>query len=153
MFGLKGWPAGLAVAVAALAAVTALTWAADGGPRTAHALAAQASAGAPCADAPVLDANTLAMFFAPLGAGEWGVEVAVVDAATFTIAVAGKEYEATIGADNVAQVKGPDEASAQLLARDISVCLGGVAYAREQPPGSWTEAGAYVPLVPVADEH
>lgn len=153
MFGLKGWTAGLAVAVAALVGVTALTWAADGGPRTVHALAAQASSGAPCADAPVLDANTLAVFFAPLGAEEWGVKVAVVDAATFTIAVAGQVYEATIGADNVAAVKGPDEGSAQLLARDISVCLGGVAYAREQPPGMWTEAGGYVPLVAAADEH
>ncbi|WP_298827461.1 hypothetical protein [uncultured Piscinibacter sp.] len=153
MFGLKGWAAGWAMAVTALVAVTALTWAADGGPQTVHALSVEASAGAPCADAPLLDANTLAVFFAPLGAGEWGVEVEVVDAATFTVTVAGQKYEATIGENNVAVVKGPDETSAQLLARDISVCLGGVAYAREQPPGMWTAEGGYVPLVPVADEH
>lgn len=143
----------LAVAVA-VGALIPLPGGNGAHPAAVHALAVPAAQLAgPCEGAPELDADTLAMFFAPAVAQGDPPPAAIVDESTFTVSYGGATYTVKVPADGAPSADGPDAASAALLARHVGLCVGAVAMTADDAPGQWTDAGTYVAAVgePVAD--
>lgn len=143
----------LAVAVA-VGAVIPLPGGHGNQPAAVHALAVPAAQLAgPCEGAPQLDAETLAMFFAPAVDKGAPVPVAIVDAETFTINYGGATYTVKVPADGAPSADGPDAASSALLGHHVGLCVGVVTMTAEDAPGQWAEGGTYVRMVaqPAAD--
>lgn len=143
----------LAVAVA-VGAVLPLPGGNGAHPAAVHALAVPAERLAgPCEGAPQLDADTLAMFFAPAVDKGDPAPVAIVDAETFTVTYGGATYTVRVPADGAPSADGPDAASAALLGHHVGLCVGVVTMTAEDAPGQWTDAGTYVAAssAPVAD--
>lgn len=123
-------------------------------PAAVHALAVPAAQLAgPCEGAPQLDADTLAMFFAPAVAQGDPAPVAIVDAETFTVTYGGATYTVRVPADGAPSADGPDAASAALLGHHVGLCVGVVTMTAEDAPGTWQSDGTYKAMAsaPVAD--
>lgn len=119
-------------------------------PVTVHALdVAPAALAGPCEGAPQLDAETLAMFFAPAVDPGAPAPVAIVDPTSFTVTYGPSTYTVTL-ADGIPAATGPDDASAALLARHVGLCVGVLSTTPQDGPGMWTDAGTYIPMAAVA---
>ena len=137
--------AALIAAAAIVGAVVPLPGGSAPGVATVHALAVPAGQLAgPCAGAPQLAPETLAMFFAPALDADAPSPVAIVDAETFTLTVADATY--TVNIANGVDVMGGDAASAALLGRHVGLCVGEFAMTPEDAPGIWTATGEYQPI-------
>lgn len=123
-------------------------------PAAVHALAVPAAQLAgPCEGAPALDADTLAMFFAPAVAKGDPAPVAIIDAHAFTVTYGGATYTVSVPDGAAPTVSGPDAPSADLLARHVGLCVGAVMMTPADAPGQWTDGGTYVAAgnAPAAD--